>query len=391
MSDLRVPKKGISITLPIVLLIVGLLIGVVIGYYAAPHPAVKEESVNSFAAGSLTYALGSEFNPQFQNLTDIKVGMTFGGSISGTREVQSGSPFSVFISASAPILYQNLMNRTHYASWQIVFATNQMAITWLNSKYAIPSTYPFWFENISANSTVVSASNASLDPSGFQAIEMVKLAGILYTDWNNTYVREAFNQNYTSFSVYNKAWNNWFVKNWGYPVNDSSALYHQLFVSKYLNKTLILTTEEYGLDAYLEAGSADYALTYISQAVNQHLYYYENSTGGNGLPKWINLGETGKDVVDFYMDINESGPSWDSVGNLPGAPIFYSITIISNHTSQQAIEYVSALITMGYHYLNDSKFSPLVQPFAIGISNMPSELIPLLTAPPAYIPVSAYE
>ncbi len=387
----NMPKKRTALNIAIVLMVVGLVVGFSVGHFTA-QPATNQKSINTFAAGSLTYVLGSQFNTQFQNQTDIKVGMTFSGSISGAREVQSGKPFSVFISASAPVLYQDLMNQTHYANWQIIFSANEMAITWLNSKYDINSTNPYWFENITQNKTIVSASNSSLDPSGFQAIETMKLAGILYTDWSNPDVKMAFNGNETLFKEYNDAWNTWFAKNWGYPVNDSLALYHQLFISKYLNGTFLLTTEEYGMDAYLEAGSSDYAITYVSQAINQKLDYYENATGGNGLPAWINLGSVNSTVDDFYEEISEAGPYYDTVGNLPGAPIFYSVTIISNYSSPAAIQYIYNLITpMGYNYLEQSKFDPISHPFAVGINNMPAQLKALVTAPPSYLSTSAYD
>ncbi len=393
------PVATRSIGISVVLLVVGIVIGFAVGHYTVASPS--KPAINTFAAGSLKYALGNDFNPQYTNLTGVRVGMTFSGSISGAREVQEGKNYSVFISASAPILYQDLMKDTHYASWQIIFSANEMAITWTNPKYSIPSSFPYWFENITENNTIVAASNASLDPSGFQAIETMKLAGLLYTGWDNSsklvgnepvsyYVRLAFDNNFTLYMNYNKAYNDWFHNKFGYPVNDSLALYHQIFVSKYLNGTTKLTTVEIGLDGYLTAGTADYALTYVSQAINQGLSYYENSTGGNGLPAWINLGSVNKTIDDFYEQINESGPVWDNVGNLPGAPIFYSVTVINNYTNSYAIQYVYDLITgLGQHYLSMSKFDPLVQPFYVG--DVPAQLKPLVVAPPSYLPVSSYD
>ncbi|MEM0138110.1 MAG: extracellular solute-binding protein [Thermoplasmatales archaeon] len=372
------------------LLVVFFLLGVSVGYFIPGHQSNRQVFINAFAAGSLTYVLGNEFNPEFRNITGIKVGMTFGGSIAGTREVQSGSPYSVFVSASATILYENLMNKTRYASWQILFATNQMAITWLNNAYAIPSTFPFWFENLTENSTTVGVSNASLDPSGYQSIETMKLAGILYTNWSAPFVKIAFDNNKSKFNEYNTAWNSWFGK-LGYPANDSNALYDQLFLKKVRLGETKLTTEEYGLDAYLESGAVDYAITYVSQAINQHLYYYKNSTGSNGLPVWINLGSINKTVDDFYLEVNSSGPNYDNVGNIPGGPIFYSVTIISNHTSPQAVQYVYYLITgLGSEFLTESLFSPLPSPIGVGINNMPTELRSLVANPPSYLPVSDY-
>jgi len=382
-------SKGITV---ITVFIVGILIGFGAGYLLGYSPSPQKGSyIQAFAAGSLKYALGNNFNPAFEKITGVNVGMTFSGSITGAREVQAGKNYSVFISASAPILYSNLMNNTKYTTWEIIFAANEMAIVWSNPKYAISPNWPFWFENITENNITVGASNASLDPSGFQAIVTIKLAGILYTNWSNPYVQMAFNYNFSEFMKYNRAWNEWFHGKFGYPVNDSLALYHQLFISKYLNGTFKLTTVEIGLDGYLKSGAIDYALTYKSQAVNQHLCYYMKPSGENGLSPWINLGSVNESIVKFYTYVNASGPSWDNVGNFPGSTIFYAVTIISNYTSTQAIQYVYALLTgMGQYYLSNADFDPLSQPFYVG-TNVPSMLMPLVVPAPGYLPVSSYE
>ncbi len=382
-------SKGI--TAIIVVFIVGILIGFGAGYLLAYSPSPQKGSyIQAFAAGSLKLVLGKQFNPAFENITGVKVAMTFAGSLSGVRQAEAGTNFSVFISASAPVLYENLVKKDNYTSWEIVFATNEMAITWKNSKYAISPSWPYWFENLTAKNITVGTSNASLDPSGFQIIETMKLAGILYTNWSNPYVQIAFNHNFSAFMKYNKAWNDWFGK-LGYPVNDSLALYHELFISKYLNGTFKLTTVEIGLDSYLASGAIAYALTYKSQAINQNLYYYQNENGQNGLSPWINLGSTNKTICEFYSTINTSGPPWDNVGNLPGAPIFYAVTILKNYMNQQAIQYVYALITnMGKSYLSANGFDPLTQPFYVG-TNIPSMLMPLVVPAPGYLPVSSYE
>lgn len=378
--------------------IVGLLIGLPAGYYLNQSPASSGSSVSVISAGSLKYALQDSFSSSFANETGITTGYNFIGSVAGAREVQSGQQADVFVSASASVIPSLLMN--NYTNWMMIFATNQMAITWLNQKYNI-SPGSFWFENITAGNVTVSASNASLDPSGYVAIEMTKLAGILYTQWQNKTVQAAFNYNQSEFELYNNAWNSWFGTNGtlvkegvgpGYKNNDSLALYDQIFVYMMNHGRMKLTPEEIGLNGYLQSGAADYALTYRSQAKSQGLYYFENSTGQNGLPSWINLGSLSEKQVKFYQLVNASGPSNDNIGDVPASPIMYALTILnSSRTSPAANQYVYYLVTsMGQNALSRNYFSPLSTPYGMNIQNMPAELQNLAKPIPSYIPESDY-
>ncbi len=388
-----------------VLLVVGLLVGGFVGYQISQSSQPPASSISVFAAGSLEYALGNDFNPQFKNTTGITAGSTFSGSVSGAKDVQSGVHYDVFISASAGVIPTNLTPK--YTDWMVIFATNEMAVTWLNQKYNI-SPGSFWFENITKKDVTVAASTSQLDPSGFQAIEMTKLAGILYTGWGNStygkYVKEAFSDNHALYMEYNQAWNSWFGKDgtlanesWGgnYTNNDSMALYNQIFgfmLSKGYTK---LTTVEIGLDGLLEAHTADYALTYKSQAINQHLSYFETASGSNGLSSWINLGNISENHVLFYGMINSSGPTHpdDNIGNLTGAPILYAATILNGtNNPSMAASYIYNLVTgFGQHVLAASDFDPLPVAFGYHISNIPAYLKPVVQPIPDYIPQSAYD
>jgi len=398
---MKLSKTHITI---IVVLIIGLLVGVSIGYYIPKSYGSSDSNISVFAAGSLEYSLGNNFNPYFTNSTGIGVGSVFSGSVSGARNVQSGIHYDVFISASAPVIPSILM--PNYTDWMIIFATNEMAVTWTNPSYNIPAN-AFWFENITAPHITVAASTSQLDPSGFQAIEMIKLAGLLYTGWDNSsygkYVKEAFDNNFSLYMNYNTAWNNWFgiygylaKHNYGgnYSNNDSLALYDQIF-SYMLSKDMTkLTTVEIGLDGLLEAGTADYALTYKSQAINQGLSYFKNSQGGNGLSSWINLGNISLDHVDFYSMVNSTGPISpdDNIGNLPGAPILYAATVLNGTSNPQAARsYIYYLITQsGQKFLANSDFDPLPVPFGYNTQYIPVSLEEAVIPIPSYLPMSAY-
>ena len=386
----------------IIVLIVILVIGFTGGYLAGStfsHSSAPVSSVpiSVMAAGSLDYAMGVDFNQSFTQSTGIRAAYAFHGSVEDALLIKEKEPVDVFMSAAAGVIPQYLM--PNYTKWMVIFASNEMAVTWLNKEYYI-SPGAFWFENISAPHVIVGVSNSSLDPSGFQAIEMIKLAGILYTNWSNRFVQDAFHHNQGEFMKYNDAWNSWFGPNGtlaedhyggGYPVNDSMALYNELFSYKLSVGDLKLTTEEIGLDAYLQSGGVDYALTYKSQAVNQHLSYFENSNGGNGLPTWINLGNISNEQVSFYGQVNSTGPSSDNIGNFPGAPILYSVTIISSSRNQQdaSIMVYYLLTSMGQGILLASDFDPISTPFLYGSG--PSFLTAITQPVPAYIPATSYE
>jgi len=383
-------------SLAIIALVIIFIAGIAIGLYITPRES-KTVIITGFAAGSLKYAIGDNFIPEFSNLTGIKIGMSFGGSVSGARQIQSGQPYDIFISAAAGVIPSLLM--PNYTNWMIIFATNEIAVTWVNKSYNIQPG-AFWFENISAKGIIVAASNASLDPSGFQAIEMIKLAGIYYTNWSNPYVRMAWHNNFHEFMIYNSAWNSWFGPNGtlasehyggGYPINDSMALYDQLFQYKLKVGDLKLTTVEIGLDGYLQSGAADYALTYKSQAINQHLNYFKNTNGSNGLSSWINLGSIQRNQVMFYQEVNSTGPSIDNIGDYPGGPILYGATILSKTKYLNNDEaFIYFLVTpIGQQILNNSDFDPISVPFIFGQA---PPLISQLGQPiPAYISTNSYE
>jgi len=393
--------RRIIATLLAVVLVTGIVVGYAIGFYTVHPSSNKNNVISIYAAGSLKNVLGDRFNPEFENITGINSGLTFGGSVGGAGEIKSGANFDVFISAAAGVIPQYLM--PNYTKWMVIFASNEMAVTWTNNSYRIAG--PFWFENLSAPGVKVAVSNSSLDPSGFQAIEMIKLAGILYTNWSNPYVKEAFGNDYSMFKSYNSAWNSWFGENGslersgnghGYPVNDSMALYDQLFKYK-MNanpQQLILSTVEIDLNNYLTTGAADYALTYRSQAVNQHLYYYQNPNGSNGLPSWINLGNISPAQVRFYQEVNTSGPPSDNIGNFPGGPILYAATILTaSRNTADAQQFIYYLISnLGVTSLRASDFDPITVPFIYSpLSSQPAFLAGLTQPVPGYIPSSSYE
>lgn len=396
-------KNSKAAVVIVAVLVVGIIIGVSVGYYV-PRNSGNATSLSVFAAGSLEYSLGNNFNPFFKNSTGISVGSVFSGSVSGARNVQSGIHYDVFISASAAVIPSLLMpNET---DWMIIFATNEMAITWLNPSYNIPAD-SFWFENITTPGITVAASTSQLDPSGFQAIEMTKLAGLLYTGWNNitygSYVKEAFSNNFSLYMKYNDAWNGWFgiggyladhSSGGDYSNNDSLALYDQIFSYMLSKGDTKLTTVEIGLDGLLEAGTADYALTYKSQAINQGLSYFKNVDGGNGLSSWINLGNISESYVSFYSMVNSTGPivPADNIGNLPGAPILYAATVLNGTTNTQAaLSYIYYLITnSGQRFLSSSDFDPLPVAFGYNLPHIPHALAIAIDPIPAYVPPSAY-
>jgi molybdate/tungstate transport system substrate-binding protein len=386
----------------VVVLIIGIGAGYATGYMTNHTASTKTHTLSVYAAGSLKYVLGDQFNPSFQNITGIPAGITFGGSVSNAVQIKAGAQGDVFISAAAGVIPQYLM--PNYTKWMVIFASNEMAITWTNNSFSIPSSYPFWFENLTAPGVKVAASNSSLDPSGFQAIEMIKLAGILYTNWSNPYVKLAFNNDESQFLQYNRAWNSWFGPNGtlvrennggGYPINDSMALYDQIFGYDWkVSHDLYITTVEIGLDNYLTTGSVDYALTYKSQAINQHLYFYENSRGGNGLPSWINLGNISENQVKFYSEVNTTGPPESNIGNFGGGPILYAATILSSSKSVgESEQFIYYLVSnLGYYDLKSSDFDPIGVPFIYSSNSTPPSFLGGITQPvPSYIPASSYE
>jgi molybdate/tungstate transport system substrate-binding protein len=203
-----------------------------------------------------------------------------------------------------------------------------MTVMYTNqSRYASEITPANWYQVVTRPGVIVGVSNKDTDPSGSQAIFMVKLAGLLY-------------------------------------YGNSSYIYDQLYVTKAAKHELIVVPTETTLDAQLETGAVDYVLTYSSEAISHKLQYL------NLDPK-VNLSNL--TLAEWYSQVNVTAE-----GKLTkGAPILYDLTIPSNSPDPtMGAAFIKDLFSsQGQAILESTGLRPLNPVYIYNQAAVPSDII----------------
>ncbi len=345
-------------------------------------PAVSTNSgITVIAAGSLGYALkdlGQKWREVYPNTPILPGGGIFMGSIKGGKQIGVlHRQYDVYASAASSVIPQVLAPK--YASWMIVFATNQVSVLYSQSSKAPITiegkTYPVsdinnqnWWKFVTAPGVTIGVSNGSLDPAGFQAIQAMKLAGIYLVQHDNT------------------AYNAWFHKELNYPVNDTNAIFQAIWIHKTKTGYLRPVGIEASLDAMIKTGAPYFGISYRSLAKSYGLGYIQ-------LPWQVNLGYTNESAIRYYSQINSSGAPMGLSGSSSeaaqsGAPIFYAVTIPTNAPNKVlAKNYIMLLLgPIGQQVLKDTYFKPLSKPYFVPFNSkvtLPSGLSPYTQKLPA--------
>ena len=329
LSQLWTKYRGLLI---IAFLILGLIVGYTAGFYAGVNNQPTSRTLLVDAAGTLQVPFNRiESEILKQQYPDLSYDYTFEGSRLAANEItQLNKSFDVFASADYRIIPEQLV--PSHASWYIIFASNAMSVVYTNhSRYANEIDSGNWYQVITRPDVIVGVSNKDTDPSGSNAIFMLKLAGLIYYQ-NSTY------------------------------------LYDQLYVTKATARQLVIVPTETILDAQLETGAIDYELTYSSEAISHHYQY-------------LNLGSkvdlSNLTLAKWYSTVNTT-----INGKLvQGAPILYDVTIPNNSPDPaMAIDFVKALFTpQGQQIIKQSGFGLLNPVYVYNQSEVPSDIIQATT------------
>ncbi|MEM3327051.1 MAG: substrate-binding domain-containing protein, partial [Thermoproteus sp.] len=212
------------------------------------------------------------------------------------------------------------------------------------------STWRQIFEIVAMNSTTkVGVSDPFTDPSGYQAICMIKLAGLTF-------------------------------------FGNSTALYNAIYgnPSKY-----VMRTTETDLLSLMPTGQIQFILSaYLSNAIPQAKEY--RGLAYITLPPQINLGSL--DYVQYYHSVNVTWTEAGQTKTLTCNPIIYTITIPKASPNPQAAVYFIQLIfsPQGQNVLKSYGIQPIVPGVVYGnYSNVPAALRPFvvpLSQVPQYAP-----
>ncbi|MGC9117959.1 MAG: substrate-binding domain-containing protein [Thermoproteus sp.] len=360
-------------------LIVGLLVGFGIAYMlsssyrAAPQTTTQTTATASLqqtfavgAAGTLKFAFNSLLNTYSQLYPSVPMGKPlYEGSGKLAQDEVASKQFS-FVAAADTTTIPSVLFKNNLTDYEIAFGITQMAIIvnlnttagrevydlWQQAQQLQPlssqwnSTWRQIFEIIALNSsTTVGVSDPFTDPSGYQAMCMLKLAGLTF-------------------------------------FGDPNALYNAIYnnPSKY-----VMRTTEVDLLSLMASGQIQFVLSaYLSNAIPQVKEY--RGLAYITLPPQINLGSL--EYVSYYHKV---GVSWTETGKTKTFscnPVIYTLTVPKTAPNPQAAVDFALLIfsPQGQQTLKEFGIQPIVPGIVYGnYSDVPAQLRPY-TVPLSQVP-----
>ena len=250
-----------------------------------------KQKIVVFHAGSLSVpfaAIEKAFEAKYPQYDVVREAA---GSRASARKITDiGKPADVMASAAYKVIDNLLIPK--YAKFDAHFATNEMAIVYTNkSKYADEINSKNWPDIILRTGVKVGHSNPNVDPCGYRAMLVTKLAGIYYKKPH------------------------FFKKLFGYGDSYKDDEENR-------NK-IIVRPKETDLLGLLEAGAYDYLYIYKSVAVQHGLKYIT-------LPPQVSL--KSKKFTKFYKQavFKITGKKPGTWISKKGSAMVYGITVVQN-------------------------------------------------------------
>lgn len=266
-----------------------------------------------FHAGSLTVPLDQlkeEFNKVYP---DVEILSEAAGSATTIRKVTELQKECGVVASADYALIPELMF-PDYADWYIIFATNQMCLTYTdNSQFASEITSDNWYEILQREGVTYGRSDPDQDPCGYRTLMVWQLAEIHY---------------------------------------DISGLYDNLYGAP----DDMMRPKSVDLIALMESGDLDYAFEYTSVAAQHNLKYVR-------LPSEINLADA--NFKDFYTQaqVEIAGTEPGTKITVVGAPVVYGVTIPKDFSRQElAVAWVDFLLSSEGMDIMDANGQPPVLP-----------------------------
>lgn len=300
-------------------ILVGFLIAVLIaavvalagcGTQPAAQPAAKT-TLTLYGAGTLAKPFKAVIAAFEAQNPDVTFQTQYGGSVKMAKQITVlHEPADLLAVADYHVIPKYLFGKNgqkSYADWYVGFVSNAITFTYTpKSKGAGQINDQNWYKVLAEPGVQIGRSNPNTDPSGYQILQMLKLAQIYY---------------------------------------NQPGLYNS--VMKNAPKTNMRDTETELLGA-LESGQIDYLGIYRSDAIQHHLEYLK-------LPDQIDL--SNPEYASYYAKV--SVPSKN--GPVPGSPIIYAITVTKDSSHQAlADKFVDFLISpAGQKIMNENGFRAL--------------------------------
>jgi molybdate/tungstate transport system substrate-binding protein len=302
-----------------------------VAFLVVPSHAESHQKLIIFHAGSLSIPF-KDMGEAFSRLhPGVEVLREAAGSRTCARKItELGRPCDVMASADYTVIENLLIPK--YASWNISFATNEMAIMYRpDSKYAGEINGQNWYRVLLRKGVEYGHSDPNTDPCGYRSQQVWQLAEKYYK---------------------------------------VPELYEKLKAGCPLRN---VRPKETDLIALMEAGQIDYVFIYKSVCLQHKMPFVQ-------LPDQINLGSSR--FADFYKQasIRITGKTPGSFINQTGKPMVYGITIPKNAPHRKlAIQFLAFVLGPGGHEImkqNGQAPLPVAQATDV-VGRLPDALKPL--------------
>jgi len=232
--------------------------------------------------------------------------------------------YDVFISADYNVIDQMLIPK--YATWNIPFASNEMALVFNDkSNYADEINFKNWYEILLRKDVTFGRSDPNSDPCGVRAVLTIKLA----------------EKYYNLIGLANK------------------------LLSKDVST---IRPKETDLLALLETNTIDYIFLYKSVALQHHLRFIT-------LPDSINLSNPKLANIYKTVSVEVNGAIPGEIKTETGEPMIYGITIPTNSKNNKLAEvFVRYFLTKGLSILELNGQPTIVPSETSTYNNIPSRL-----------------
>jgi len=263
-------------------------------------------------------------------------GVTFATEASGSRDAarkvsELGRQADLIMSADYSVIDTLLIPQ--FASWDVVFARNEMVIAYTDgSKYADEINSQNWYQILQRKGVIYGHSDPNADPCGYRTLMVWQLAETYY---------------------------------------DVPGLYKDLVADC---PPANIRPKEVDLIALLESGDMDYAFEYRSIAVQHGLKYIE-------LPDELNLGRASDAAGYGQATVPLNGAQPGTTTTVAGKPILYGVTMINGAPHPQlALAFLEFVLgPQGREILSDCGQPPVVPAVVeIGRDAVPPALEPFV-------------
>ena len=239
------------------------------------------EKLIIFHAGSLTLPF-AKMEEEFEEIyPGVDILREPAGSIRCIRKVtELKKPCDIIASADYALIDRFLVPQ--FASWNILFATNQIVLCYTEkSRYADVINRENWYKILTRKDVVWGHADPDIDPCGYRSLMVLQLAEIYYK---------------------------------------KPGLYGMCLQNRPIENIRPKSVE---LISLLQTGNMDYAFEYLSVAVQHNLKFIK-------FPDEINLGSYR--YADFYKKakVKVKGTKPGEVAEIEGKPIVYGVTILKD-------------------------------------------------------------